>query len=294
MDIEVRIISRGSAMKSCDFLPIISSMSGIKPEPRVALLARGEVSWQDQYGVSHDEPARIEDRSLSGVCIRVKTPIHIGSEVKVKWRWDGFSGITRYCRPDQGEYVIGVQRFTKDMQMSALRTDPVRESTTTIAVAPKIVEAPKAQENKTQESSPIEKSGPDPKSGNVPTVPSAPAPVVVPRSQVGQGTDSKNSSRSARPEESDASGGTQPPMKQPSPGKGRTQMSTKWLDTALGRKKQDAPEANTNGASIPGSNHPPAQLSPAEKAPRNAVGVGPVKSQGDLQSMDDIYRAAGI
>ncbi len=41
----------------------------------MALLARGEVSWQDQNGFTHDEPARIEDRSLSGVCIRVKTPI---------------------------------------------------------------------------------------------------------------------------------------------------------------------------------------------------------------------------
>lgn len=71
-------------------------------------------------------------------------------------------------------------------------------------------------------------------------------------------------------------------------------MSTKWLDTALGRQKQDAPEANTNGASVPGGHHPPAQVSPTEKVRGNAVGISPVKSQGDLQSMDDIYRAAGI
>ena len=175
---EVRGINRISAMKSSDFLPIISSMSGIKPEPRVALLARGEVSWQDQYGFSHDEPARIEDRSLSGVCIRVKSPIHVGSEVKLKWRWDGFSGITRYCRPDQGEYVIGIQRFTKDMQISALRTDPFREGPTINVASLKIVEKPIAP--KVQENNPIEKVAPSSKSGNAPVVPSPPARAVVP------------------------------------------------------------------------------------------------------------------
>jgi len=127
----------------------------------MALLARGEVSWQDQNGFTHDEPARIEDRSLSGVCIRVKTPILIGSEVKVKWRWDGFSGITRYCRPDQGEYVIGIQRFTKDMQISALRTDPFREGPTINVASLKIVEKPIAP--KAQESNPIERVAPSDK-----------------------------------------------------------------------------------------------------------------------------------
>jgi hypothetical protein len=267
-------------------------MSGIKPEPRTALLARGEVSWQDQNGFTHDEPARIEDRSLSGLCIRVKTPIHVGSEVKVKWRWDGFSGITRYCRPDQGEYVIGIQRFRKDMQMRVLRTDPFREGPTSNVSSLKIVDKPIAP--KAQESNPIEKATPSSKSGNVPVVPSAPAPAVAPKTEIGHRTDSKDSFREARSKESDASGGNEPPIKQPSPGKGRTQMSTKWLDTALGRQKQDAPEPKTNGTSALGGNHPPTQASPTEKVQREVITMGPVKAQGDLQSMDDIYRAAGI
>jgi hypothetical protein len=258
----------------------------------MALLARGEVSWQDQNGFTHDEPARIEDRSLSGVCIRVKTPILIGSEVKVKWRWDGFSGITRYCRPDQGEYVIGIQRFTKDMQMSVLRTVPFREGPTINVASLKIVEKPIAP--KEQESIPIEKVAPSSKSGNIPVVPSAPAPAVVPETAIGHMTDSKDSPREPQSKESDASGGNEPPIKQPSPGKGRTQMSTKWLDTALGRQKQDTPEPKTNGTSVAGGNHMPAQGSPTEKVQREAITMSPVKSQGDLQSMDDIYRAAGI
>jgi len=284
-------------MKSFDFLPIISSMSGSKPEPRVAILARGEVSWLDQNGFTREAPARIEDRSLSGVCIRVKTPIHIGSEVRVKWHWDGFSGITRYCRPDQGEYVIGIQRFTKDKQLHAVRTEPVREGRSNNVIPLKIVEkptTPKAQESKTQESNPIQEVGPGPKSGNIPEISNASDPVAVRPSETGYRTDSKNPSRESRSKEFDISGETELPIKQPSPGKGRTRMSTKWLDTALGRQKQDASDANTNGTSVPGGNHPPTQSSAAEKVQGNAVGMGAVQSQGDLQSMDDIYRAAGI
>jgi hypothetical protein len=270
-------------------------MSGVKPEPRIALLARGEVSWEDQNGFKHAEPARIEDRSVSGVCIRVKTPIHVGSEVNVKWRWDGFSGVTRYCRHDQGEYVIGIQRFSKDMHISALRTDPLREDRAAKVASLKVVEKPMAP--KAQESNPIENAKPSSKPGNVPVVPSDPTPAVAPETEIGQRADSKDSSRESRSKErskeSEASGGTEPQLKQPSPGKGRTQMSTKWLDTALGRQKQDAPDENTNGTSVPG-NHPAAPTSSAEKVQGHALGTGPVKSQGDLQSMDDIYRAAGI
>jgi hypothetical protein len=87
-------------------------MGAIKPEPRTALLARGEVSWEGADGSAHHEPAQIEDKSRSGVCIRVKTPIGVGTKVSIKWRWDAFSGITKYCRQDQGEYIIGIQRST--------------------------------------------------------------------------------------------------------------------------------------------------------------------------------------
>jgi hypothetical protein len=286
-DYEVR------AMKPFDFLPIILSMSGVKPEPRIALLARGEVSWEDQNGFKHDEPAKIEDRSLSGLCIRVSVPIHVGSEVKVKWHWDGFSGITRYCRLDQGEYIIGIQRFTKDMQIIGRRTVPLRESPTAKVASLNVKVDEKPLAPKAQESNPIENAKPSSKSGNVPEAPSVPASAVVPETQIGQRADSKDYSRQSPPKEFDAPGATEPQMKQPSPGKGRSQMSTKWLDTALGRQKQDVPDGNANGTSVP-VNRPPAQTSPPEKVHGNTAGISPVKSQGDLQSMEDIYRAAGI
>ena len=288
-------------MKSFDSLPILLSMSGVKPEPRVALLARGEVSWEDQNGLKHDEPARIEDKSLSGLCIRVRIPIHVGSEVKVKLHWDGFSGITRYCRLDQGEYVIGIQRIIKDMKISGLRTVPLRESPMAKVASLKVDEKPLVPQ--AQQSNPIENAKSSSKPGNAPEVPSASTPAVIPETQTGQRVGSKDTSRESsskeRSEETNVPGGTEPQMKQPSPGKGRSQMSTKWLDTALGRQKQDVPDGNTNGTSVPAS-RPAAQTSPAEKTPSaekmhgNATGTSPVNSQGDLQSMEDIYRAAGI
>ena len=60
-------------------------------------------------------------------------------------------------------------------------------------------------------------------------------------------------------------------------------MSTKWIDNALRRQKQDAPNGKENGAFVP-----------AEKIQANAEVQGLTKSRVDLQSVEDIYRAAGI
>jgi hypothetical protein len=80
-------------------------------------------------------------------------------------------------------------------------------------------------------------------------------------------------------------------------------MSTKWLDTALGRQKQDAPNGNATGVTIPGDRaHAEAALTgkvraeaaAADRMQANAGGKDHAKPYGDLQSMEDIYRAAGI
>ena len=278
-------------VKSFDYLPIIFSMNGIRPEPRTALIARGEVSWEDQFGFAHHAPARIEDRSVSGVCIRVKEPIGVGSTVNIKWRWDGFSGITKYCREDQGEYVIGIQRFTKDLQLSAPRLDPWRELTTsTVAQRPTVENkiAPNDQEDSRKEN-----AKPSPKPENVPVISTAPPPTAVPEKVIGRRTEYKYSSHKSQSKEAGAPRSAKSQTKQPSPEKRSTHMATKWLDTALGRQKQEAPNGNTNDTPVPG-NHPPRETAHPENIHADAMGMGPVKSQGDLQSTEDIYRAAGI
>lgn len=70
-------------------------------------------------------------------------------------------------------------------------------------------------------------------------------------------------------------------------------MSTKWLDTAFRREKQNG----ANGKE--GSTHAPEVRVPAEAAPRARMHVDEeihdaAKSLGDLLPMEDVYRAAGI
>jgi replication initiation and membrane attachment protein DnaB len=70
-------------------------------------------------------------------------------------------------------------------------------------------------------------------------------------------------------------------------------MSTKWLDVAFKRQKQDGPNGKTSPTPLP-MNSAPAQSAPVDKINPNATAKVQAKTQGDLQSMEDIYLAAGI
>jgi hypothetical protein len=127
--------------------------------------------------------------------------------------------------------------------------------------------------------------------------------VVTPQGVVGRETDSKDYPRVSQPREIGAPKGTELQAQQPSSGKERTPMSTKWLDTALGRQKQDVPNGNATGVTVPGD-RAHAEAAPmgkvradaaaADRMQANAGGKDHAKPYGDLQSMEDIYRAAGI
>jgi hypothetical protein len=80
------------------------------PESRTAVMTLVEASWQDQSGTLQTVPARMENKSTGGACIRVKTPIGVGSKLMVQWRWEQFSGIAKYCRSEGKEYRVGIQR----------------------------------------------------------------------------------------------------------------------------------------------------------------------------------------
>ena len=85
------------------------------------MMAVAEVCWEDQAGTAHLAPAKIEDTSPSGVCIRINTPIAVGSKLTIKWQRELFSGIARNCRSDGVAFVMGIQR---DMVGSAFQTSP--------------------------------------------------------------------------------------------------------------------------------------------------------------------------
>jgi hypothetical protein len=86
------------------------SRSRVVTDFRKPVLTLVEVSWTDAGGTVQTVGARMEDKSVGGACIRVKTPIVAGSKMRVQGRIEHFSGTVRYCRPEGMEYLVGVQR----------------------------------------------------------------------------------------------------------------------------------------------------------------------------------------
>ena len=73
-------------------------------------MIRVEVSWEDPSGNVHRLPARMEDKSPSGACLRVPKPIEVGAKLRVHWRFEQFSGVVRYCRREDWDYFVGILR----------------------------------------------------------------------------------------------------------------------------------------------------------------------------------------
>lgn len=71
--------------------------------------AVAEVSWEDSGGV-YKVRGTIEDTSQSGACVRVKRPFTIGSRITIKWHREQFAAVTRNCRSDGYDYLLGVKR----------------------------------------------------------------------------------------------------------------------------------------------------------------------------------------
>ncbi len=241
-----------------------------------------ELSWEDQTGTAHHSPARIEDRSPSGACIRLKSFIGVGSGVQVQSYREKFLGVATYCRVDAGEHVIGVRRnatASSTATSSTAKTDrptnvpssePLRHSpehSIHFISAPGIKGATTHQEPKLF-----------PVRGTSPANPASPALLG----------NSRNLALHAWP-------------LQDSGHKENTQMAKKWTDLAPWRQKQDAspqdPSNGTNATPTRGSQVPDRVARPGNPPSNSAApssANGHSTSQGDLLSMDDIYRSASI
>lgn len=103
-------------------------MDGRNIEPRTVLWAVAEVSWEDPTGTPYRAPATLEDTSPSGACIRLKSPISIGSRLVVKWKREQFSAIARNCRSDGKAFLLGVRRDTEHTQINPPRKKNERAS----------------------------------------------------------------------------------------------------------------------------------------------------------------------
>lgn len=85
-------------------------MRGAMSEPRTAVMILVEASWEDQTGAVQAAPAWMENKSAGGACVRIKTPIGVGSKLRIQGRWEQITGVAKYCRRAGGSYLIGIQR----------------------------------------------------------------------------------------------------------------------------------------------------------------------------------------
>ena len=98
-------------------------------EPRTMLWAVAEVSWEDAGGL-YKVRGTLEDTSQSGACVRVKRPFTIGSRITIKWHREQFSAVTRNCRSDGYDFLLGVKREpTAPGTQSALQSQPTKSQT---------------------------------------------------------------------------------------------------------------------------------------------------------------------
>jgi hypothetical protein len=287
------------------------------------MMALVEVSWEDQFGTRHTSSARLEDTSPSGACLRVKVPVAIGSAMKVNSYRERFSGTTRYCRTDRRDFVVGLQkdknvnRFPTDVAAPNLppsvstRNIPVAATREEVQVVCEEVRDTAREENSQRAELPNESQNP-PAASAVRTRPSL---AVMPSRDAASVTDNSSAAQSTfnRRLSQNESTDSPPPARfqfqSPRSGnpKGRENMANKWSDLAPWRQKQagkesDASTANTQATSASShqadtgvrrenskSNSNPAVF-PEAAADANPTHISP----GDLLSMDDIYRAAGI
>jgi hypothetical protein len=276
------------------------------PEFRMPVMTLVEASWEDQSGASRSAAARMEDRSAGGACIRIKTPIGVGSKVRIQWRFEQFSGTTKYCRSEGREYLVGIQRdLVRDPipSQSVPANVSVQKGAGTGIAAASTVKAenlPKAEETKPTEISPNAV-----KAEPVPAVRTAMlAGATLPHS-AGYETDDGEKRRISRLDEFNALRRTQFKTKQlpkrAQAGKERKPMQRKWLELPWGNKPDGLSVSGDQGAdeSVKAEdekeNLRPAVTSPSTPSPKKAASAREVPNfQVELSAMEDIYRAAGI
>ncbi len=91
----------------------------------------------------------MEDTSPSGACIRLKTPIDVGSKLIVKWqRRNSFSAVARNCRKDGRDFLLGVRRDPLLLQANLAAKDAAAIPPQPQTALPVASQAPTTQDHR--------------------------------------------------------------------------------------------------------------------------------------------------
>jgi hypothetical protein len=101
---------QGADIKLLQFSADVGRVSEKRSEPRVNMMARIEVLWQDETGASQISRGKLEDLSDGGLSIRVNEPIGIGSKLTVRTPRGNFQGTVVQCRQYGRDFVLGIKR----------------------------------------------------------------------------------------------------------------------------------------------------------------------------------------
>ena len=276
-----------------------------KAEFRKPVLTLVEMSWQSPDRTWQTVPARMEDKSACGACIRSKLPMLAGTRLKIKSRHENFSGTARYCRSDGGEYLVGILRDPANSPLPELKDVPSRKSVVATTEVPTVeIQSPsEALESKLNQVSTV-----DQKAENDPVLPTA-GPILMPALAVENEIGKEEDPRS-RPADLASIPPADPPPKPPV--EPPTELQTKQLSEQVdeGRKHMrdkwlELPWHKNNGASGPEDGEPASNSNSTKKNPMHDLTQPTPKAlarsarevptfQVDLPPVEDIYRAAGI
>src|SRR5271157_251004 len=254
------------------------------PEPRIPVMIVVEATWEDQSGTLQTARARMENRSVSGACIRLRSQIKVGTKLKIQWRWDKFIGIAKYCRSEGRDFLVGLQRAAEQKAFAEK----------TVPIAPTIT-AP--LEEVRANSSQLAKL----KLDTVPILSIASSSAAIPPRRVGSETEIKEIPRSSQPPEIKTLPSTETQEQQPPQekevGKERIYMRRKWFEMGHKDENEDSLHGNGDGNSM-AKNEPiiraPVAMPRAEQAVVKPAEESAANSQIELLAMEDVYRAAGI
>jgi hypothetical protein len=244
------------------------------------MMALAKVSWEDRAGVSRGASAKIEDTSRSGACIRIGVPIRVGSKLEVAWRDGKFSGITKYCRAEGGDYVLGIQRDTIESIIQAKASRGSDTSSIEPPASTRTLDVP-VEQKQTIKELPISKP---PEAA--PEVSAVSDPQITLGDVVDHKKDVRTNPEVRQSAETNILKPTQIQAKQSSPGQDRTIMLSKWLHLSSKNDRKDVTNGNANSTY--------AGAGPGNDAHAGASRKSLAKPQGDLLPLEDIYRATGI